>query len=327
MTAEPRTESGGVPRRLCSVVSRQNGDDPIGTATPYDTYLAIEIPPPWKEDIAASVNYPPGLWDALVRAFEAGAITRTTGVLPDPDYSVESHTRVLALRRPEEPFARFEKVEYLLPGGDLVGFVEALAAGEGERFDSFLRPAESIRDLLVCTHGANDACCGKFGYPVYDRLRWLARDSENLRVWRTSHIGGHRFAATLMDLPDGRCWGHLDAETAERVLYRDVPAADLAERYRGWAGLRTDLEQVAERAVLAREGWDWSGYLKSSRLTSREAGGAEVRLDYSSPDGAISGAYEATVEPAPSVMTLPKSGPGPLQEVVKYRVARLERVE
>lgn len=315
------------PRRLCSEVSRENGDDPIGTATPYDTYLGIEIPSPWKEDIARSVNYPPGLWDALVRAWNSGAVTRNTGILPDPAYSVEGHTRVLMMRRPEGPFGRFEKTEYLLPDNELVGFVEALADGEGERFDPYLRSAQNVRDVLVCTHGANDACCGKFGYPVYDRLRGIAADSEELRVWRTSHIGGHRFAATLMDLPEGRCWGHLDADTAERVLYRDVPAAGLAAKYRGWAGLQTDLEQVAERAILVREGWGWTAQLKSSRLLGPdESGRAEVRIDYASPDGAFSGAYEAIVEPAGSVMTLPRSGSGPLQEAEKYRVARLEQV-
>lgn len=311
-------------RRLCSEVSRRNGDDPIGTATPYDTYLGIEIPPPWKEDIARSVNYPPGLWDALVRAWNSGAVTRNTGILPDPDYSVEGHTRVLMLRRPNGPFSRFDQSEYLLPHEELVGFVEALAAGEGERFDAYLQPTGDVRDILVCTHGSNDACCGKFGYPVYDRLRRISAVSEDLRVWRTSHIGGHRFAATLMDLPEGRCWGHLDPDTAERALYRDVPAADLAAKYRGWAGLQTDLEQVAERAILVREGWDWTGYLKSSRLLNANGSDrAEVRIEYAAPDGVASGAYEATVEPAGSVMTLPRSGPGPLQEVEKYRIARI----
>lgn len=312
--------------RLCSVVSRRNGDDPAGTATPFDSYLIVEVPGPWSEDIARSPNYPPGLWDALSRAWSSGAVTRSTGILPDPEYSVEGRTRVLMLRRPWEPFARFHRSEYLLPDGKLAGFVEALADAEEDRFESYLRPATSIRDVLVCTHGAMDACCGKFGYPVYERLRDIAENSDELRVWRTSHIGGHRFAATILDLPEGRGWGHLDAETAERALRRDVPAADLAEKYRGWASLRTDLEQVAERAILAREGWEWTGYLKSSSVSrAGDNGGGEVRIEYSSPDGAVSGVYEATVEPAESVMTLPKTGAGPLEEVQKYRVARLHR--
>lgn len=323
MTAESELLA---PRRLCAEVSIAAADDPIGSATPYDTYLAIEIPAPWKSDVARSVNYPPRLWDALAWAWETGAVTRSTGIMPDPDYSIGGHTRVLMLRRPGEPFARFEKSEYLLPNDELVGFVESLAGGESGLFDAYLRPTENVRDVLVCTHGSNDACCGKFGYPVYERLRRIAGDSEDLRVWRTSHIGGHRFAATLMDLPEGRSWGHLDAESAERVLRRDVPAADLASKYRGWAGLGSHPEQVAERAILSREGWGWTGYLKSSSLiSSDENGGAEIRIEYAGPDGAALGAYEATVETAGSVMTLMKSGSEPLQEATQYRVARLEK--
>lgn len=323
MTVESESDA---PRRLCAEVSIAAGDDPIGSATPYDIYLAIEIPSPWKGDIARSVHYPPGLWEALVRAFEAGAVTRSTGIMPDPDYSVEGHTRVLMLRRPGQPFSRFDKSEYLLPNDELVGFVESLTAGESGHFDAHLQPTSEVRDVLVCTHGIHDACCGKFGYPVYERLRDIAGDGRELRVWRTSHIGGHRFAATLMDLPEGRCWGHLDAESAERVLRRDTPASELASKYRGWAGLNSQLEQVVERAILSRECWEWAGYPKSSRLLDAgEEERSEVRIEYYGPDGSVLGAYEASVEPAGSVMTLLKSGTEPLQEATQYRVVRLDK--
>ena len=53
------------------------------------------------------------------------------------------------------------------------------------------------RDILVCTHGARDACCGKFGYGFYVEMRGLAAvRGDGVRVWRTSHLGGHRFAPT-----------------------------------------------------------------------------------------------------------------------------------
>jgi hypothetical protein len=41
--------------------------------------------------------------------------------------------------------------------------------------------------------------------PVYDAL--LARLPE--QVWQTTHLGGHRFAATLVVLPHGICYGRL----------------------------------------------------------------------------------------------------------------------
>jgi hypothetical protein len=233
------------------------------------------------------------------------------------------------LRRPERPFARFDRSDYLLPDEELVAFVESLATGERESFDTYLQPTGHLRDLLVCTHGVHDACCGKFGYPVYDRLRSVAADMEGLRVWRSSHLGGHRFAATLVDLPESRSWGNLDPEVAERVARRDGPVADLAPYYRGWAGLQTAPEQVAERAMLAREGWGWTGYEKyvaGTQLIGEPGEESRVRIGYESPDGAVSGAYEADIEPAPGVMTLAKTGSEPLQEAPQYRVARLDKL-
>lgn len=58
-----------------------------------------------------------------------------------------------------------------------------------------------MRDILVCTHGSRDVCWGKFGYAIYKLLRARHAAPNGLRVWRTSHIGGHRFASTLLDFP------------------------------------------------------------------------------------------------------------------------------
>ena len=97
--------------------------------------------------------------------------------------------------------------------------------------------------------------------------------------------------------------------------------------YRGWAGLRF-YEQVAEREILIREGWAWTGYRKEGRTleVDEENERAEVRIEYAAPDGDISGAYEATVERSGSVMTLANSGTDPLIEAKQYRVGRLEKV-
>ena len=50
-----------------------------------------------------------------------------------------------------------------------------------------------------------------------------------------------------------------------------------------------------------------------------------MRIDYESPYGAVSGAYEAAVVTASTVMTLESSGDEELSEARQYRVARLER--
>lgn len=321
---EPGTEG-----RLCSVVSKENGEDLAGYAVPFEHRLLIEVRPPWEGDVGASKNYPEGLWDALMVAWRGGSQVGMTALLPDPEYSVEGQTRLVYLRRPAGPFAAYERTEYLLPDENLVPAVEAIF-GEPEsasRFKGYLQETQNVRDLVVCTHGRHDACCGKFGYPIYEMLRREYAEPAKLRVWRASHLGGHRFAPTLVDYPEGRYWGHLEPWAVERLVRQDGPFPEMARFYRGWSGLESRFEQIAEREILVREGWRWTGYFKEGRVLSvdKNERRAEVRIEYASPDGVVSGSYTAVVEENGSVLTLVDSGPEPLQESRQYRVSHLEK--
>ncbi|MGB1276239.1 MAG: sucrase ferredoxin, partial [Nannocystaceae bacterium] len=68
--------------------------------------------------------------------------------------------------------------------------------------------------LFVCTNGQRDRCCAKFGLQLFRALAAL----EPTQVWQTTHIGGHRFAPTLVSLPDGYCYGHLDPKLSGEYL-------------------------------------------------------------------------------------------------------------
>lgn len=59
-------------------------------------------------------------------------------------------------------------------------------------------------------------------------------------------------------------------------MLRDGPFSELARFYRGWAGLGTKFEQTAEREILAREGWAWTGSVKQGRVLRADDGGAEI---------------------------------------------------
>jgi hypothetical protein len=63
---------------------------------------------------------------------------------------------------------------------------------------------------LVCAHGKRDRCCAQRGMPLYSALRELSPD----QVWQTTHLGGHRFAATMVVLPHGICYGRLSEADA-----------------------------------------------------------------------------------------------------------------
>ncbi len=71
--------------------------------------------------------------------------------------------------------------------------------------------------VLVCTHGKRDACCAKWGVPFWRAL--LARESgSRVQMWQTSHLGGHRFAATALVLPHGFHYGRLEPDEAEAFV-------------------------------------------------------------------------------------------------------------
>ena len=317
--------------QLSCVVSEANGEEPAGSAAPFADYLLVEVAPPWKEDVITSRRFPEGIKESVERARNAGYLDKLTALKPDPEYSREGHLRMILFRRPPGRFfATYEREEYVAPHGEIVPLIEALTVGPEKlsRFARYREDTSHLRDILVCTHGSRDVCCGKFGYPLYEELHQkYATGSEvrRLRIWQTSHVGGHRFAPNLLDLPEGRYWGRMGPEALENLVFRNGPVSDLHQFYRGWAGLGSSFEQIAEREVFASEGWKWTGYPKAGEVLETNGDRAEVRIEYQSAEG-IPGAYEATVEGTGSVATLVNSGTGPLQEAQQYRVSRLERV-
>lgn len=310
--------------KLCSVVSRESGDDPIGSATPFERCLMVEIRPPYQRNAPDSRRFPEGLPEVVNGAMDDGLIQKLGAFMPDREYSEKGMARILFFSRPEggEPFASFSKHDLLVPLEDITPVVEALAS-DGVAPEEYRREPGNVRDVFVCTHNNRDVCCGKFGDPVYKELRRECAN-ENLRVWRTSHIGGHRFAPTIMDFPSGMWWGHLDRDEAASLVRRDAPFSEFRGKYRGWSGLGK-FGQIAEREILSEVGWRWTGFRRSGEILSASEGDAvvEVRIEYEDVKTGDSGAYHAVVEASGSVMTLGSSGTDPLEEVTQYRVSRI----
>jgi (2Fe-2S) ferredoxin len=71
---------------------------------------------------------------------------------------------------------------------------------------------------LVCTHGQHDACCAARGRPLTMALEALRPG----RTWQVSHLGGCRFAASVLVLPLGLIYGRVAPSAAADV----VSAAD-----------------------------------------------------------------------------------------------------
>ena len=78
---------------------------------------------------------------------------------------------------------------------------------------------------MVCTHARRDVCCGTYGVPVYNALR---RHVPAELLWRSSHQGGHRFAANVLALPEAVQLGRVVPGAADEVARDTGRAADPA---------------------------------------------------------------------------------------------------
>lgn len=320
--------------KYCSEVSKASGEDPIGSASPIDGWLVMELPLPWTEDRFHHDPLLRPIHDLFHAIFERGIQIMPMAIAPDRDYEILNRAHVFYYRRPSQRFPQFEKQTFLLPLDQIILLAKALTI-EPETLPQFLRyqqPADGIRDIMVCTHGNIDIACARFGYPIYKQLKQIyslplsPSPSAPLRVWRCSHFGGHQFAPTLMDFPTGQAWGHLNADILPALIKRDRPVSELKSFYRGQSGL-PEFVQIVEREIWMQHGWEWLSYGKVGQILAQDenAEWADVRLEFTAPDSHHSGIYEARVEACGTVTTAYNSGDTPTS-ARQYQVSRLTQV-
>ncbi|MFP4324351.1 MAG: sucrase ferredoxin [Anaerolineales bacterium] len=324
-------------RAYCNVLAQQQGLDPAGYADDFDAAFLLELPLPWPFAILLEPEKLPPELVELIQIFIAMPQAerpriRPLFIAPDDAYSRPGYRRFIYYTRPEGAFAAFTRTEYLLPEAEVGPLIWALqqAPETVAAFDAYRVDAPDTRDILVCTHGARDAACAKFGYPLYRTLRdELA--AEHLRVWRVNHFGGHVFAPTLMDMPKGDYWAFVNPAEGRMIVNRSGDITALHGHYRGCAGLAHGFTQALEREILMREGWAWQTYAKlGTEIAKDEAekpSWAEVRIDYAAPDGRARGAYTGRVTIQQHITTIASTGETKEHAYPQYAVTNLEKNE
>jgi hypothetical protein len=136
---------------------------------------------------------------------------------------------------------------FTLPSLDALLALDLPAIVRGEaRYDSALT-SEPL--YIVCTNGKRDAACARFGLPLYNALRDLRRE----QTWQTIHIGGHRFAGTLVCLPEGVYYGRLAPEDAPALVEAHERGEMLLDKLRGRSIYEAPV-QAAEQHLRERLG-------------------------------------------------------------------------
>lgn len=122
-------------------------------------------------------------------------------------------------------------------------------------------------DIMVCVHASRDERCGCHGPELLRHLELAVQkatadgnSAPEVRLWGTSHTGGHRFAPNAIVFPSGDWFGQLEHEGGANLLLHAIrtdgfsadgpPPGPLAAFWRGKVGL-SKLEQK-RAAALAR---------------------------------------------------------------------------
>lgn len=232
----------------CTDQRRAAGGSAVGTTPSSAGLLLVEVPLPWPAEAAAA--------ERLAEVAQMAAGHRLQAVLPRGDLP-DGQVRLVRYGRGSGAFDQYRKLETVASLQDLAAAVTDLVAAPLPAGDAMGagQVGSAPVDVLICTHGARDVCCGRAGTPLYRDL--VAAELPGVRVWRTSHLGGHRFAPTAMTLPDGRAWAWLDESVLAGIVRRDLPATTAVAHDRGCAGFDDPWAQAADHAVFGLEGWAW----------------------------------------------------------------------
>ncbi|QIK75120.1 sucrase ferredoxin [Nocardioides piscis] len=211
----------------CSVDSRNDHEQLAGTAPADTELLLVEHPGPWGRQAVAESRLPAEVKDHLAALDGVRVqLVRRPGGVGGPGVRVFHATATEAGFRVTT--ARLAQVDDLL----------ALDLGS-------LSPYEGVL-WLVCTNGRRDRCCAEVGRPIAAGL--AARWPEE--TWETTHLGGHRFAGTLLALPSGHTLGRLSADNVVAACAELEAGGVPLDLSRGRAG-RSGADQVRELHALA----------------------------------------------------------------------------
>jgi hypothetical protein len=228
----------------CTVAALERGDDRAGTASTFGSWLLVEHAGPWGQDAFRDARMPEGVGtDVLRRASRARL--RPLLVRSGVRESGRTGVRVLAgWSRGAHPWLE----ETVLP--DLTGLGEVDVEGLGRGVRPGWGPAAGPQ-FLVCTHGRHDVCCAERGRPVAGALR----DAGVPGAWEVSHIGGDRFAANMLVLPEGLYYGGLDEDSVVAVAQRHRQGLLTLDLLRGRSAYAMPVQyaEVALRRELGEE--------------------------------------------------------------------------
>ncbi len=220
----------------CSVRSAR-ADEPLhGTAPHPRAWLALEQPGPWGRKAPSASHLDHDLGRAIDLKAKAARVTFV--LIRRPGRHADRHEaapRHVIAAHPSSGW--MEQGACDDPAALLELDFEAIAGGQPPS----LAPSSTDPLALICTNARRDLCCAEVGR---DRVNALAPEL-GAALWESSHLGGHRFAPTVLLLPSGHVLGRASAQDVLDAWEGRVPL----HAYRGSSALEP-AAQAAQAHVL-----------------------------------------------------------------------------
>ncbi|MEO1096085.1 MAG: sucrase ferredoxin [Cyanobacteria bacterium J06638_28] len=267
----------------------------IGTAVTAATFILLETPHPWIKPALLSDGVPESLRQVVKSQLGPESGVRVH-LIANEQTATQQQRRMFVFqqvlpslrKRGSQRLARRLVHEYEgwviqvdTPEDMAPALSKFLASSAQANRANYTRMAPEQRHLMICTHATHNECCGVYGYPFYQttiaRIRELGL-TQQIHPWEITHIGGHRFAPTLIDWPQGRYYGNLDETSLMLLLQQKGAIAPLLATYRGWSLLPKPL-QVLEAELFQQHGWDWLQGRVAGRILNQHEAHKQFRIE------------------------------------------------
>jgi hypothetical protein len=243
------------------------GEPLMASAVRYRRFLLLEVPGPWGSSALDEKRMEPTVVRRLTQAATAAdthvVLIRRPGRRASSGSDARERVKAWAFADTSPEVERVLWGAWRDPADllslDLTAAIPAEANAAGPQ-----------RLALVCTNGKRDQCCAIRGRPV---AAGIAAAAAGWDTWECSHLGGHRFAATMLLLPTGDMFGRLDPESALEVMRRFDAGQLMLSHYRGRSGQPSPV-QAALHAAAVRLGDFRRGAVRASSARSVPAGAA-----------------------------------------------------
>ncbi len=246
----------------CSKATKLSNENIICSITKLEAQLAIELEEPWESIPLKSIKFPQALLK-LVPQLAKMKIEFGVNYFAKNEHSIKDHTRIFIFKRNEHEFEDFNKLEILVPNNELQDiiplFVEYFASHNNPFQNWEIKTHKNVNELFICTHGARDQCCGKYGLQLYQEFETQPNQkrTSQFRIWKSSHIGGHRYAPTFYEAPSMRWYGLFNKKDIPDFLNREEAKFNIANNYRGMSGIINKYALLAENELFKKYSWNW----------------------------------------------------------------------